>query len=172
MNGRNLLILVGFVGKDPEVTNLDSGTKVAKFSFVTSLKYKNKAGEYVEESQWHLIICWRGLAEVAEKYVKKGSKLYIEGKVTYRSWNDKEGHKRYSTEIVADNFIMLDGKPQREKQSEQPQQTKGDKQETLDEKIDRQPDKTAEEVQQQYVTDRPVVTQPELKQEEQDDLPF
>ncbi len=106
----NKVILLGNVGKDPEVRYLENGTAVANFSLATTENFKNKNGERVSNTEWHNIVAWRGLAEVAEKYVKKGSLLFIEGKITSRSWDDKEGNKRYTTEVVANNFQMLDKK--------------------------------------------------------------
>ncbi|MBN1186359.1 MAG: single-stranded DNA-binding protein [Bacteroidales bacterium] len=103
----NKVILVGNVGKDPEVRYLDSGVAVCNFPLATSETYKNKDGEKVTNTEWHNVVLWRSLAEVAEKYVKKGSQLYIEGKIRTRSWDDKDGNKRYITEIIADNMQML-----------------------------------------------------------------
>lgn len=103
----NKVILVGNVGKDPEVRYLDSGVAVCNFPFATSETYKNRNGEKVTTTEWHNIVLWRSLAEVAEKYVKKGSQLYIEGKIRTRSWDDRDGNKRYTTEIIADNMQML-----------------------------------------------------------------
>lgn len=103
----NKAILVGNVGNDPEVRYLDSGTPVANFRLATSENYTNKNGERVSQTEWHSIVVWRGLAEVVEKYVKKGSQLYIEGRIRTRSWDDRDGNKRYTTEIVADNLQML-----------------------------------------------------------------
>ncbi|MCK4465190.1 MAG: single-stranded DNA-binding protein [Bacteroidales bacterium] len=103
----NKVILVGNVGKDPEVRYLDSGVAVANFPFATSETYKNKNGEKVTTTEWHNIVLWRGLAEVVEKYVKKGSQLYLEGKIRTRSWDDRDGNKRYTTEIIADTMQML-----------------------------------------------------------------
>jgi len=107
----NKVILVGNVGKDPETRYLDENTPVCKFSLATSEVYKNRNGEKVEQTEWHNIVLWRGLAQVAEKYVKKGSQLYIEGRIRNRSYDDKDGIKRYITEIVGDNMQML-GKKQ------------------------------------------------------------
>ncbi len=104
--GINKVILVGNVGKDPEVKHLDKGVSVAKFSLATSETYK-KDNQKVTNTEWHNIVAWRGLAEVAEKYVKKGTPLYIEGKIRTRSWDDKDGNKRYTTEIVADTMQLL-----------------------------------------------------------------
>ena len=111
MAGVNKVILVGNLGKDPEVRHLDNGVAVANFSLATTENYKNKEGARVSQTEWHNIVLWRGLAEVAEKYLKKGSSIYIEGKIKTRKWEDKEGNTRYNTEILADNMTMLGGKP-------------------------------------------------------------
>lgn len=103
----NKVILIGNVGKDPEVRHLDSGVAVANFPLATSETYKNKEGEKVTNTEWHNIVAWRGLAEVAEKYIQKGKQLYIEGRLRSRSYEDKEGVKKYITEIYADNLQML-----------------------------------------------------------------
>lgn len=103
----NKVILVGNVGRDPEVRYLDNGVVIAKFPIATSETYTNKSGEKVTNTEWHNIVLWRKLAEVADKYIKKGSSLYIEGKIRSRSYEDKDGIKRYITEIVADNMQML-----------------------------------------------------------------
>lgn len=107
----NKVILVGNVGKDPEVRYLESNTAVCNFSLATSETYKNKAGEKVTTTEWHNIVMWRGLAEVAEKFVKKGTQLYIEGKIRTRSYDDKDGNKRYITEILADNMQLIGKRP-------------------------------------------------------------
>ena len=106
----NKVILVGNLGKDPEVRHLEGGVAVASFSLATSDSYKDKSGQRVEQTEWHNIVVWRGLAESAEKYLKKGMTIYIEGKLRTRSWDDKEGHKRYMTEIVGDTFTILSKK--------------------------------------------------------------
>lgn len=104
------MILVGNLGKDPEVRYLEGGTAVANFSLATTETYKDRTGRKVEQTEWHNIVVWRGLAEIAEKYLKKGMQVYIEGKIRTRSYDDKEGHKKYITEIVADNMTMLGGR--------------------------------------------------------------
>ena len=111
----NKVILVGNVGRDPEVRYLDNGVVIAKFPIATSETYTNKSGEKVTNTEWHNIVLWRKLAEVADKYIKKGSSLYIEGKIRSRSYEDKDGIKRYITEIIADNMQML-GKRQDDRQ--------------------------------------------------------
>ena len=104
----NKVILIGNLGKDPEVRHLESGVAVCNFSIATGETYKDKnSGEKVTHTEWHNIVLWRGLAEVAEKYLKKGAKIYIEGKLRTRSWQDQEGNTRYTTEILGDNMTML-----------------------------------------------------------------
>jgi single-strand DNA-binding protein len=110
MAGVNKVILVGNLGKDPEVRHLEGGAAVANFTLATSESYKDKSGARQEQTEWHNIVVWRGLAEVAEKYLKKGMTIYLEGKLRTRSWDDKEGHKRYTTEIVGDTFTILSKK--------------------------------------------------------------
>ena len=103
----NSVRLLGNVGMDPQVITFDNGNKLAKFSLATSESYKDKEGKKQTETEWHSIITWRNLAEIAGKYLKKGDTIYLEGKIKTRSYEDKEGNKRYTTEIIADNFIML-----------------------------------------------------------------
>ncbi len=103
----NKVVLIGNAGQDPEVRHLDSGVSVANFNLATNETYKDKSGERVTQTEWHRIVLWRGLAEVAEKYVKKGELLYIEGRLRTRSWDDKDGIKRYTTEVYADSMKML-----------------------------------------------------------------
>lgn len=101
-------MLVGNLGKDPEVRHLESGSTVARFSMATNETYKDKNGEYQTITEWHDIIVWRGLAEVTEKILAKGRLVYVEGKLTHRKWQDKDGNDRYVTEVVASNFQVLD----------------------------------------------------------------
>ena len=107
MSGINKVILIGNLGKDPEVRYLDSGVAVANLSLATSENYKNKEGERVTQTEWHDVVLWRGLAEVAEKYLKKGSSVYVEGKLRTNKWVDKDENTRYKTEILADKLTML-----------------------------------------------------------------
>ena len=110
MAGVNKVILIGNLGKDPEVRHLENGATVASFSLATTESYKDKEGKRIQQTEWHNIVVWRKLAEIAEKYLNKGSNIYLEGKIRTRSWEDKEGNKKYTTEIIGDTFTMLDGK--------------------------------------------------------------
>ena len=111
MSGVNKVILVGRLGKDPEVRNLENGATVANFTMATSESYKDKTtGDKKEVTEWHNIVVWRSLAEIAAKYLHKGDLVYIEGKLRTRSW-EKEGVTRYTTEIVGDSLTMLGSKP-------------------------------------------------------------
>ncbi len=107
MAGVNKVILVGNLGKDPEVRHLDNGRAVANFSMATSETYKNKQGERVTNTEWHNVVLWTPLAEIAEKFLKKGNQVYIEGKLTTRSWDDQDGNKRYTTEVVGREMTLL-----------------------------------------------------------------
>ena len=107
MSGVNKVILIGNLGKDPEVRYLDNGVAVANISLATSESYKNKEGERITQTEWHDVVLWRGLAEVAEKFLKKGSSVYIEGKLRTNKWVDKDENNRYKTEVLADKLTML-----------------------------------------------------------------
>ncbi len=109
----NKVILIGNVGADPEVRYLEGGVAVANLKLATRESYKNKNGDRVDQTEWHHIVLWRGLAEVTEKYVKKGMQLYIEGRIRTRSWEDQNGAKRYTTEIYADTMQMLSRKSEK-----------------------------------------------------------
>ncbi len=112
MAGVNKVILVGNLGKDPEVRHLESGVMVANFPLATTETYRDRnSGERKQITEWHNVVLWRGLAEVSEKYLKKGNQVYVEGKLRTRSWTDQEGNTRYTTEVIADNMTMLGGRP-------------------------------------------------------------
>jgi single-strand DNA-binding protein len=106
----NKVILVGNVGKDPEIRHLENGTPVCRFTLATSETF-TKNNERVTNTEWHNLVLWRGLADIAQKYVKKGSLIYVEGKIRSRSWDDKDGNKHYTTEIVVDSMKMLGKRP-------------------------------------------------------------
>jgi single-strand DNA-binding protein len=108
MRGVNKAILIGNLGKDPDVQYLDGNIGVAKFSLATTETYKDKTGKLVSQTEWHTVVLWRGLAELAQKYLHKGSLVYIEGRMKTRSWEDKDGNKKFATEVIGENLIMLD----------------------------------------------------------------
>ena len=110
MAGVNKVILLGNLGKDPEVKTIDSGKKVASFTMATTEAYKNQNGERVENTTWHNVVFWGSVCDVIEKYLKKGNQVYIEGKITNRSYDDKDGVKKYITEINGQHLTLL-GKP-------------------------------------------------------------
>lgn len=108
MSGVNKVILIGNLGADPEVRHLENGVTVANFNLATTEVFKDRTtGERREQTEWHRVVLWRGLADVVEKYVRKGSKVYVEGKLRTRKW-EKDGIDRYTTEIQADSLTMLD----------------------------------------------------------------
>ncbi len=106
----NKAIIIGNLGSDPEIRTTGSGTRVANFSVATSRSWKNQAGEQQEKTEWHRIVCWDKLAEIVERYLKKGNQVYIEGEIEYRSYEDKDGVTKYSTEIRAREMMMLGGR--------------------------------------------------------------
>jgi single-strand DNA-binding protein len=147
----NKVILVGNVGKDPEIRHLDSGVAVANFPLATSETYTAKNGERVTTTEWHNIVLWRGLAEVAEKYVTKGRQLYIEGRIRTRSYDDKDGNKKYITEIYGDSMQMLGSRSDEKPENEQSSQNRN----------------------VQSVQQTPSIIEPEMDEPEgDDDLPF
>lgn len=108
MRGVNKVILIGNLGKDPDTQHLEGNIAVAKFSLATTETFKDRSGKLISQTEWHTVVLWRGLAELAQKYLHKGSLVYIEGHLRTRSWEDKEGNKKFATEVVGDNLVMLD----------------------------------------------------------------
>lgn len=108
MRGVNRVMLIGNLGKEPDVQVLEGNIAVAKFPLATTETFKDRTGKLVSQTEWHTVVLWRGLAELAQKYLHKGSLVYIEGRLKTRSWEDKEGVKKYATEVIGDNLIMLD----------------------------------------------------------------
>ena len=108
MRGVNKVVLIGNLGKDPDLQYLEGNIGVAKFPLATTETYKDKGGKLVSQTEWHTVVLWRGLAELAQKYLHKGSLIYVEGRLRTRSWEDKEGNKKFATEVVCDNLIMLE----------------------------------------------------------------
>ncbi len=126
MAGVNKVILIGNLGKDPEVRHLENGAAVANFPIATTESYKDRNGNRQDQTEWHNIVLWRGLAEIAEKYLRKGNQVYIEGKLRSRSWEDKEGNTRYITEVVGDNMTMLGGRASEGQNAPTPQNNEPD----------------------------------------------
>lgn len=125
MLGVNKVLLIGNLGKNPDVVvfphdgrrdDLAGVVKKASFPLATTEIHRNRDGEKIEQTEWHNIVCWRSLAEVAEKILRKGSQIYLEGKLQTRSWEDKDGNKRYVTEVVAENFTVLANRAKQEDQ--------------------------------------------------------
>ncbi len=110
MRGVNRVMLIGNLGKDPDIQFLEGNIAVAKFSLATTETYKDRSGKLISQTEWHTVVLWRGLAELAQKYLHRSSLVYIEGRLKTRSWEDKDGNKKFATEIVGDNLIMLDKK--------------------------------------------------------------
>lgn len=108
MRGVNRVMLIGNLGKDPDVQYLEGNIGVAKFPLATTETFKDRSGKLNSQTEWHTVVLWRGLAELAQKYLHKGSLVYIEGRLKTRSWEDKDGVKKFATEVVGDNLIMLD----------------------------------------------------------------
>lgn len=106
----NKVILIGNLGADPEVRHTDTNQVVANLRIATNRKYTNRSGDKVEETEWHSVVMWGRLAEIAENYLSKGRNVYIEGRLRTRKWQDQNGNDRYSTEVIADNMVMLGGK--------------------------------------------------------------
>lgn len=108
MRGVNRVMLIGNLGKDPDLQYLEGNIAVAKFPLATTETFKDKNGNLVSQTEWHTVVLWRGLAELAQKYLHKGSLVFIEGRLRTRNWEDKDKNRRFSTEIVGDNLVMLD----------------------------------------------------------------
>lgn len=108
MRGVNRVMLIGNLGRDPDITFLEGNIAVAKFPLATTEIYKDKNGKQISQTEWHTVVLWRGLAELAQKYLHKSSLVYIEGRLKTRSWEDKDHNRKFATEVVGDNLIMLD----------------------------------------------------------------
>ena len=108
MRGVNRVMLIGNLGRDPDVQFLEGNIGVAKFPLATTETFKDRTGKLVSQTEWHTVVLWRGLAELAQKYLHKSSLVYIEGRLRTRSWDDKDGNRKFATEVVGDNLIMLD----------------------------------------------------------------
>lgn len=115
---RNKVQLIGNLGQDPEISNFDTGKTSARFSMATTDSYRDADGNKVTETQWHNIVAWGNLAKIIEKYLSKGSEVAVEGKLTHRTYDDKEGNKRYYTEVVLNDLVMLRSKNSEKEQEE------------------------------------------------------
>lgn len=118
MRGVNKVILIGNLGRDPDIQYIEGNIAVSKFSLATTETYKDRSGKQVSQTEWHTVVLWRGLAELSQKYLHKGSLVYIEGKLRTRTWEDKDHNKKHATEIVADNLVMLDKRAENMDQDE------------------------------------------------------
>jgi len=119
----NKVILIGNLGANPEIRVLESGQKVAQISLATNRTYKNRDGQKVDETEWHRVEYWGRLAETCEKYLQKGSTIYVEGRIRTRKWTDQNGNDRYTTEIVGENMTMLGSRSDRQGQASSQQNT-------------------------------------------------
>jgi single-strand DNA-binding protein len=108
MRGVNRVVLIGNLGKEPDLQHLEGNIAVAKFPLATTETYKDKSGTLVSQTEWHTVVLWRGLADLAQRYLHKGSLIYLEGRIRTRTWEDKDKNRRFSTEIIGDNLVMLD----------------------------------------------------------------
>ena len=108
MRGVNRVILIGNLGKDPDTQYLEGNIAVSKFPLATTETYKDRSGKLISQTEWHTVVLWRGLAELAQRFLHKGSLIYVEGRLKTRSWEDREGNKKFATEVIGDNLIMLD----------------------------------------------------------------
>lgn len=169
----NKVILIGNVGQDPEIRytgDVNNGTKVATFRVATTERYRDRSGNLQEHTEWHSIVVWRNTADVVEKYVKKGTQVYIEGRLRSRSWDDQNGNKRYVTEIVADTLQLLGRRPEGQQQGyqqggyQQPQQGYQQPQPYQQPGVQQQP------AYQQPV--QPAQSKPAVEDMPEDDLPF
>lgn len=108
MRGVNRVVLIGNLGREPDLQHLEGNIAVAKFPLATTETYKDKNGTLISQTEWHTVVLWRGLAELAQRYLHKGSLIYLEGRIRTRTWEDKDKNRRFSTEIIGDNLVMLD----------------------------------------------------------------
>lgn len=166
----NKVILIGNVGQDPEIRytgDVNNGTKVATLRVATTERYRDRNGNLQEHTEWHSIVVWRNTADVVEKYVKKGTQVYIEGRLRTRSWDDQNGNKRYVTEIVADTLQLLGRRPEGQGQQQGGYQTPGQQQPYQQPAYQQQPYQ-----QQPYQQPAQPQARPMVEEQPDDDLPF
>ncbi|MCX6310882.1 MAG: single-stranded DNA-binding protein [Bacteroidetes bacterium] len=175
MPGVNKVILIGNLGKDPEVRYLEGGIAVANFPIATTESFRDKNGNKNEQTEWHQIVLWRRLAEVAEKYLRKGQMVYLEGKIRSRSWDDKDGNKRYTTEIFGDVLTILSRKDETNTSYQRPANQNNQQNQTNSETpYTPNPQQQAYQQQQQSVNINPQdnPNHPAILPDSPDDLPF
>lgn len=166
----NKAILIGNVGQDPEIRytgDVNNGTKVATFRLATTERYRDRSGNLQEHTEWHNIVVWRNTADVVEKYVKKGTQVYVEGRIRTRSWDDQTGNKRYVTEIVADTLQLLGRRPEGQGQQQGGYQTPGQQP-----AYQQQPAQQPAYQQQPYQQPAQPQARPMVEEQPDDDLPF
>ena len=168
----NKVLLIGNVGKDPEVRHLQGGASVATITLATSERYRDRNGEMREQTEWHTVIAWRQLADLAENYIRKGSQIYVEGRIRSRSWDDQNGQKRYVTEIQADTIQLLGRRNDSPagQQPAQPQQGYGQPNYGGGYNAPAQPQYQPPQQPPQQTT--PIITPADLTDDGTDDLPF
>ena len=168
----NKVLLIGNVGKDPEVRHLQGGASVATITLATSERYRDRNGEMREQTEWHTVIAWRQLADLAENYIRKGSQIYVEGRIRSRSWDDQNGQKRYVTEIQADTIQLLGRRNDNPatQQPTQPQQGYGQPNYGGGYNAPAQPQYQPPQQPPQQTT--PIITPADLTDDGTDDLPF
>lgn len=163
----NKVLLIGNVGKDPEVRHLESGAAVATFSLATSERYRGNNGEMKEITEWHNIVAWRQLADLASNYIKKGTQIYVEGRIRTRSWDDQSGQKRYTTEIMADAIQLLGRRSDNPGADQQPASKP-----TAQEAPQAYQPATKTAPAQQHIQSTPIISPEDLSADGSDDLPF
>ena len=171
----NKVILIGNVGQDPEIRytgDVNNGTKVATLRVATTERYRDRNGNLQEHTEWHSIVVWRNTADVVEKYVKKGTQVYIEGRLRTRSWDDQNGNKRYVTEIVADTLQLLGRRPEGQGQQQGGYQTPGQQQTYQQPAYQQQPYQQQPYQQQPYQQPAQPQARPMVEEQPDDDLPF
>lgn len=171
----NKVILIGNVGQDPEIRytgDVNNGTKVATLRVATTERYRDRNGNLQEHTEWHSIVVWRNTADVVEKYVKKGTQVYIEGRLRTRSWDDQNGNKRYVTEIVADTLQLLGRRPEGQGQQQGGYQAPGQQQTYQQPAYQQQPFQQQPYQQQPYQQPAQPQARPMVEEQPDDDLPF
>lgn len=162
----NKVLLIGNVGKDPEVRHLESGASVATITLATSERFKDKTGNLQESTEWHTVIAWRQLADLAANYIRKGSQIYVEGRIRTRNWDDQNGIKHYVTEIQADSIQLLG------RRADAPQGQTNNSQVGYQQQRQYQPQPQPQPTQQTPQASTPIISPADINADDPDDLPF